>query len=162
MLRLLKLAAVAAFLAYASVAGAEDVNVKGTIGTWKLNLEQSKVEAWAPKSQTRVYEDWGGGLVKAHFEGTDAKGNPTVAEYVARFDGKEYPYLVVRPVSTVETTESFKRVDDRTIAFQMRADGKTTYTGTKTIAEDGKSFTVTFKTNNKGAPSAAVLVFDKQ
>ena len=100
---------------------AEDINVKSTVGTWKLNLAKSTTEEWTPRSETRVYEDWGGGLLKAHFEGTDAQGKPTLSEYVVRFDGKEYPYLRVLPASAVETTESFTRVDDRTIAFHMRA-----------------------------------------
>jgi hypothetical protein len=160
MRRLSSLAVVAALFALASAAGAEDIHVKSTVGTWKLNLAKSKTEAWNPRSQTRVYEDWGGGLLHMHYEGTNAQGNPTLSLAVGRVDGKEYPFLIRGAQAAY--TQTFTPVDDRTIAFDVRADGKTTETGTKTMAADGKSFAITFKTNNKGEPSSAVLVFDKQ
>ena len=160
MRRLSSLAVVATLFALASAAGAEDIHVKSSVGTWKLNLEKSKTEAWTPKSQTRVYEDWGCGLLHVRFEGTDAQGNPTLVIYVSRYDGKEYPYLLRG--AQAANTQTLTPVDDRTIAFHVQADGKTTYTGTRTMAADGKSFTLTYKTNGKGEPSSAVHVYDKQ
>jgi hypothetical protein len=158
MRRLSSIAFVAALLACASAAGAEDL--KSIVGTWKLNLAKSKTEAWSPKSQTRVYEDWGGGLLHMRGEGTDAQGNPTMQEFVARTDGKEYPY-VIRGAAAAYTL-SLKRIDDRTIEFSQLEDGKKSYSGTLAIAADGKSFKLTFKTDRKGEPSSAALVYDKQ
>ena len=158
MRRLSSLTVVVALLALASTVSAQEL--KPYVGTWKMNVAKSKTEAWTPKSQTRVYEDWGGGLLHMHYEGTDAQGNPTLAEYVARFDGKAYPYVIRgAPAAHVITNT---RVDDRTFAFTMLADGKTSYTGTHTIAADGKSYTNTYKTNAKGEPSSAALVYEKQ
>ena len=160
MRRLSSIAIVAVVFALASTVKAEDDHDKSTVGTWKLNLAKSKTEAWSPKSQTRVYEDWGCGLSHARFEGTDAQGNPTLVIYVSRYDGKEYPYLLRG--AQAANTQTLTPVDGRTIAFHVRADGKTTYTGTRTTAADGKSFTLTYKTNNKGEPSSAVHVYEKQ
>jgi hypothetical protein len=153
-----RLAVVVALLVVASTASAE--GLKYRVGTWKLNIEKSKTEAWTPKSQTRVYEDWGDGLLHMRYEGTDAQGNPALGEFVARFDGKAYPYVSRGAASA--STISLKRVDDRAFTFTMLADGKPSSSGTHTVAADGKSFTLAFKTNGKGEPSSAVLVFDKQ
>jgi len=158
MRRLSSIAIVAALLACASAAGAEDL--KSIVGTWKLNVAKSKTEAWTPKSQTRVYEDWGGGLLHMRYEGTDAQGNPTMAEYVARFDGKAYPY-VIRGAATASTIKN-TRVDDRTFTFIALADGKTSFTGTHAMSADGKSYTQTYTTNGKGEPSSSVLIYEKQ
>ena len=174
MRRLLKLAVAAAFLGSVSVAGAEDIHVQSAVGTWKLNLEKSKTEAWTAKSQTRVYEDRGGGLLHARYEGTDAHGNPTFMEFEARLDGKPYPYAVRG--AQVAYTISITPVDGRSYAFTVRAllaspwvdgfgavrDSKTAWTGTHTVAADGKSFTDSYKTDGKGEPSRAVLVYDRQ
>jgi hypothetical protein len=158
MRRLSSIALVAALLALASAAGADDL--KPYVGTWKLNVAKSKPEAWAPKSQTRVYEDWGGGVLHMRAEGTNAEGNPTMQEYAARFDGKAYPY-VFRGAAAASTI-TITRVDARTFTFSVLADGKTSYTGTHALAADGKSWSNTYKTNAKGEPSQAVLVYEKQ
>lgn len=158
MRRMSSVAVVVAILAFASSASAE--GLKYQVGTWKLNVAKSKTEAWTAKSQTRLYEDWGGGLLHMRYEGTDSQGNPTLGEFVARFDGKAYPY-VVRGAPDASTI-SLTRVDDRAFAYSMLADGKPSFTGTIAVAADGKSYTNTFKTNGKGEPSSAVLVFEKQ
>jgi|SRR5450759_1347164 hypothetical protein len=158
MRRLSSLAVVVTLLALVSTASAE--GLKSIVGTWKLNVAKSKTEAWTPKSQTRVYEDWGGGLLHMHYEGTDAQGNPTLGEYVARFDGKVYPYVVRGAPGAYTISQT--QVDDRTFVFTATVDGKTSWTGTHAIAADGKSYTNTYKTNGKGEPSSAVHVYEKQ
>lgn len=172
MRRLLKLAV--AFLAFVSITGAEDIHVQSAVGTWKLNLEKSKTEAWTAKSQTRVYEDRGGGLLHARYEGTDAHGNPTFVEFEARLDGKPYPYTVRG--GSLTYTIMLKPVDDRSFAFEVTAkfaqsfvdrngavhEGRLAWTGTHTVAADGRSFSDSYKTDWHGDPSRAVLVFDKQ
>lgn len=158
MRRLSSIALVAALLACASAAGAEDL--KSIVGTWKLNVAKSRTEAWTAKSETRLFEDWGGGLLHMRYEGADSQGNPRLGEFVARFDGKAYPYVVRGAPSA--STISLTRVDDRAFAYSMLADGKTSFTGTVAVAADGKSYTNTCKTNGKGEPSSAVLVYDKQ
>jgi hypothetical protein len=158
MRRLSKLAFAAALLTFVSAAGAEGIQVY--VGKWKLNVAKSKTESWSPRSQTRVYEDWGDGLLHARFEGVDTQGKPSLNEYVARIDGRAYPYVVRG--ATAAYTISIKRVDARTFTFQGLADGKMSWSGTHAVAADGKSFTITYRTNADGERSNAVLVYDKQ
>ncbi len=176
MQRLPKLAVAAAFLVCVFAARAKDADgqIKSNLGTWKLNIEKSRTEAWTAKSQTRVYEEREGGLLHARYEGTDSRGNPTFVEFEARLDGKPYPYAV-RGVQ-ISYTISLKPVDDRSWAFEVRQplasswldrngvvhDSKPAWTGTHTVAADGKSFADSYKTDYKGEPSKAVLVYDRQ
>ncbi|PYQ53272.1 MAG: hypothetical protein DMF59_02345 [Acidobacteria bacterium] len=132
------------------------------IGTWKLNPAKSTFEGVpVMKSQTRIYQDWGGDLVHGRFEGTDTQGTRTVTEYVARYDGRDYPRAVLR--SDTIGTIALKKVSERQSEFTYKEDGKITITGTRTISGDGKTSTVRYGgKNNQGQPVRAVLVFDRQ
>jgi len=172
MRRLSKLLAV--FLGCAFAARAGDGPIKPNVGTWALNLGKSKTEAWVAKSQTRVYEEREGGLLYARYEGTDARGNPTFVEFEARLDGKPYPYSVRG--GSLTYTIALKPVDDRSFAFEVKAkfaqpvldrngavhEGRLAWTGTHTVAADGKTLSDSYKTDWHGDPSRAVLVYDKQ
>ena len=174
MRRLSKSVAVAVSLGLVFAARAGDGPIKANVGTWTLNLGKSKTEAWVAKSQTRVYEEREGGLLSARYEGTDARGNPTFVEFEARLDGKSYPYTVRGGPLTY--TIMLKPVDDRSFAFEVTAkfaqpfvdrngavhEGRLAWTGTHTVAADGRSFSDSYKTDWHGDPSRAVLVFDKQ
>jgi hypothetical protein len=132
------------------------------LGTWKLNLAKSKFEGVpALKSQTRTYEDWGGGIVHARFEGIDADGKPTLTEFAARYDGRDYPRVVKG--SQTAGTIALKRIDDLRSEFIYKEDGRVTITGTRTISADHKTSTVRYKgTNAQGAAVSATIVLDKQ
>jgi hypothetical protein len=174
MRRLSKSVAVAMSLACALAARAGDGPIKPNLGTWTLNLGKSKPEAWVAKSQTRVYEEREGGLLHARYEGTDASGNPTFVEFEARLDGKPYPYAVRG--GSLTYTVVLKPVDDHSFAFEVKAtfaqpfldrngtahEGRMAWTGTHTVAADGKTFTDSYKTDWHGDPSRAVLVFEKK
>jgi hypothetical protein len=174
MRRLPRIAVAVAFLGCVFAARAGDSQIKANVGTWKLNIEKSKTEAWTAKSQTRVYEEREGGLLHARYEGTDASGNPTFVEFEARLDGKPYPYTVRG--GSLTYTIMLKPVDDRSFAFEVTAkfaqpfvdrngavhESRLAWTGTHTVAADGRSFSDSYKTDWHGDPSRAVLVFDKQ
>jgi hypothetical protein len=169
-----KSVAVAVSLGLVFAARAGDGPIKPNVGTWTLNLGKSKTEAWVAKSQTRVYEEREGGLLHARYEGTDASGNPTFVEFEARLDGKPYPYTVRG--GSLTYTIMLKPVDHRSFAFEVTAkfaqpfvdrngavhEGRLAWTGTHTVAADGRSFSDSYKTDWHGDPSRAVLVFDKQ
>src|ERR1017187_3459070 len=128
-------------------------------GKWKLNVAKSKVESWSPKSQVRTYEDWGRGLVHVTFEGTDSQDKPTFSEFVARLDGRFYPYVIrgSQPAHTIALRPAAAGAWE----FTVKSDGKVTYTGMQTLSADRKSFTLAYKMNPQGEPSGTVLVFDK-
>jgi hypothetical protein len=129
-------------------------------GKWKLNVAKSKVESWSPKSQVRTFEDWRRGLVHITIEGTDPEDKPTFGEFVARLDGRFYPY-VIRGSQTAHTI-ALKRAGAGVWEFTVKSDGKVTYMGTYTLSADQKSFTLAYKMNPHGDPADTVLVFDKQ
>ena len=135
---------------------------KTVLGTWKLNVAKSTFEGVPPpQSQTRVYQDWGGGLVHVTFEGIDAQGKRTVTNFVARYDGRDYPRVALR--SETAGTIALRHISDRQIEYVYKEDGKVTITGTRTISADGKTYTSRYTgTNAQGQPIRAALVFDRQ
>src|SRR5215467_10711903 len=84
------------------------------IGTWKLNVAQSTYDPGPPpQSQTRTYEDRGGGVTLATIEGINAQGNPTFAQVAFKFDGKDYPIAEIGVQTVVNVSE--KLVDADTV-----------------------------------------------
>jgi hypothetical protein len=109
------------------------------IGKWKLRVEP-------PAQGTREYQDRGGGVTVSIRQGVNARGQAYYSSYAAKVDGKEYPRLVKG--SDAINTIAFTHVDDDTVAYTLRADGKVTSTGTTHVSKDGKVLTVTTKSVN--------------
>src|SRR6185369_4791663 len=104
------------------------------MGTWKLNEAKSKLTPGEGKNTTVAYEA-AGDQVKVTIDGTDKDGKPTHNEWTGKFDGKDYA-VTGDPKSDMR---SYKKVDDHTLAFTVKKDGKTTTTGQIVVAADGKS-----------------------
>jgi hypothetical protein len=105
-----------------------------------------------------VYEA-AGDQVKVTSNGIDAKGKSTRFQWTGRFDGKNYP-VTGDPNSDAR---SYKKIDDRTLAFSNWYHGRVTGTGRSVISADGKSRTVTSSgTTAKGKDYKNTAVFDKQ
>ncbi len=150
--------ALATLAVSATLVSAQQEGASG-MGTWKLNVEKSKYSPGpAPKSLTARFEPAGKG-VKATTEGVGADGKPTATEYTANWDGKDVP---LKGLPVADTT-SLRRIDADTTTRTDKKGGKVVQTLTRTIAKDGKSFTVAVKgTNAKGEPINHALVFEKQ
>jgi len=128
------------------------------MGTWKLNEAKSKFGAGATKNSTVIYEA-AGDDVKVTVEGTDTTGATTHSDWTGKFDGKDYP---VTGDSTSDT-RSYKKVNDRTVTFTAKKDGKVTLTGRIVLSADGKTRTVTTSAINKeGAKITSTAVYDKE
>ena len=128
------------------------------IGTWKLNEAKSKLSPGVPKNTTVVYEA-AGDNVKITVEGTGSDGKPTHNEWTGKFDGKDYP---VTGDSTADM-RSYKKVDEHTLTFANKKDGKVTLTGRIVISADGKTRTVNVTaTDSKGKKASGTAVYDKQ
>lgn len=128
------------------------------MGTWKLNDAKSKIPAGAPKNNTVVYEA-AGDNTKVTVDGVDGEGKPTHNEWTGKFDGKDYP-LTGDPASNAR---SYKKMDDRTMDFANKKDGKVTVTGRLTVSADGKTRTVTVTgTDANGKKVTYTSVYDKQ
>ena len=138
----------------ATVCFADDVFT----GTWKLNEAKSKLTPGGPKNNLVVYEATGDS-VKITVDGTDSDGKPTHNEWTGKFDGKDYP-VTGDPSSDAR---SYKMVNDHTLSFTNKKDGKVTLTGRIVVAADGKSRTVTVSgTDSKGTKFTSTAVYDKQ
>jgi len=138
----------------AAVCFAADANM----GIWKLNEAKSKLAPGAPKNNIVVYEA-AGDNVKITVDGIDSDGKPTHHEWTGKFDGKDYP-VTGDPNSDAR---SYKRINDRTLAFTVKKGGKVTTTGRVVVAADGRSRTVTTSgTDSKGKKISSTAVYDKQ
>jgi hypothetical protein len=128
------------------------------MGTWKLNEAKSKLDPATPKNNTVVYEA-AGDNVKVTVIGTGQDGKPARNEWTGKFDGKDYP-VTGDPTSDAR---SYKKVDDRTLQFNVKKDGKVTVTGRVVASADGKARTVTTSgTDPQGNKFKSTAVYDKQ
>jgi hypothetical protein len=128
------------------------------LGIWKLNEAQSKLSPAAPKNITVVYEAAGDG-VKVTIDGTDIDGKPTHNEWTGKYDGNDYP-VTGDPSSD---TRSVKKVNDRSVVFTVKKDGKVTATGRIVVSPDGQHRSVTTSgTDPKGNKVSTTAVYDKQ
>lgn len=122
------------------------------IGKWKLR-------AAAPAQGTREYEDRGCGLVVSTRQGVSSDGRPYFSQYAAKYDGLEYPRVVKG--SQAANTIAFRTVDDDSVEFTLREDGKITSRGTTSVSKDRRVLTVT--TRREGSTSAGgVEIYDRQ
>jgi len=142
------------FVAPAAVYAADDAFV----GTWKLNEAKSKLPAGSGKNTTVVYE-MSGDSVKVTIDGTGPDGAATHNEWTGKFDGKDYAVTG----SPSEDTRAVKKVDDRTLTFNVKKGGKITETGRVVVAADGKTRTVTAHgTDTNGMKTTTIALYDKQ
>ncbi len=127
------------------------------IGTWKLNDAESKLSAGMGKNKTVVYTEEGD-KIKVTVDGTDKDGKPTHSVWVGKFDGKAYPIKGNLAYNSV----GYKVINDHTNAIQALKDGKLLWSGTITVAKDGKSRTVTIRgTDASGKKFSGKAVYDK-
>jgi hypothetical protein len=128
------------------------------IGMWKLNVAKSQYPGAPPKDGTRHYEDRGCGVVLSTRRGLGADGKTYFTQYVAKTDGKEYP-LAIRGSQTVNSI-TFTGVNDHSVAYTLRVDGKVTANGTTVVSADGNVLTVT--TTPVSAERPTVEVYERQ
>ena len=128
------------------------------IGTWKLNEAKSKFTPGAPKATSVVYETAGDNF-KVTVDGTDGEGKPLHNEWIGKPDGKDYPVTG----DTYTDARSYKKVNDRTLAFTNKKGNKITQSGRVVVAADGKTRTVTSNgADSKGKKFTSTAVYDKQ
>jgi hypothetical protein len=128
------------------------------MGTWKVNETKSKFSSGAPKNTTVVYAA-AGDNVKVTVDGIDGDGKPIHHEWTGKYDGKDYP-VTGDPNSDARSTT---KVNDRTLTWAAKKNGKVFLTGRIVLAADGKSRTVTASgTDPKGNKVSWTAVYDKQ
>jgi hypothetical protein len=150
-------------LAAISVTGQVQPGLELKFGTWKLNVQKSKFPAGtpAPQSDTRIYEDRGGGVVMSTHTTVNQQGQEALTIYAAKFDGKEYP--VATRGSGALSTIAFHVINSYSESFVLTRDGKVATRGTTTISKDGKTLTMTLNTTSaNGQTAQGISIYEKQ
>jgi hypothetical protein len=128
------------------------------IGTWTLNVAKSTFDPGpAAKAGVVRFERAGQGLhVVADL--TDANSNVAHTEYTANFDGRDYPIKGVPDVDTV----MLKRISINSSERIDKKGGMIIQRFTRTVSPDGKTMTVTQKSDVQGHAVNNVLVFERK
>jgi hypothetical protein len=151
----------AALLLLFSTSATAQQEMKLKFGTWKLNVQKSKfVPGTEPRSDTRIYEDRGGGVIMSTHTTINKDGKEALTIYAAKFDGKEYP--VATRGSGALSTIAFHVIDNYSESFVLTRDGKVATRGVTSISKDGKTLTMTMTTTNAEGKSAQVVhIYEK-
>ncbi|HMD48199.1 MAG TPA: hypothetical protein VKG79_03835 [Bryobacteraceae bacterium] len=149
-------------LALLSASAFAQDGLKLKFGTWNLNLEKSTFAPGSkPRSDTRIYEDRGGGVIMSKHTTADQQGREALTIYVAKFDDKEYP--VITKGSSAFSFIAFHRIDEYSESFVLTRDGKVAVRGTTTISKNGKTMTMILnRTNGEGQTARDIDIYEKR
>jgi hypothetical protein len=128
------------------------------IGTWKLNLEKSKLTP-VPRSQTAAFQQDGQNIKNTN-QTIDAQGNATTTVFMHIYDAQPHPTTG----TPLYDASAYLRLDGNTIVFSRFKDGKLVQIGTIAVSQDGKSRTNTTSgiIGPNGLAGTTVSVYDKQ
>lgn len=142
-------------LLFATAAGSFAANPH--IGTWRLNEAKSKLPPGMGKNSTVTYTEEGD-KIKVTVDGTDHDGKPVHSVWVGKFDGKAYPVKNNPSYNAI----GYRVINDHTNEIQALKDGKLVWSGTITVAKDGKSRTVSIHgTDANGKKFSGKAAYDK-
>ena len=145
-------------LALGLVAASECFAQDPQMGTWKLNVAQSKLANGVPRFNTVVYEA-AGDQIKCTIDGTNPDGTAIHNEWTGKFDGADY---AVTGDGNADM-RSYKVANPNTLNVKEKKGGKVTVSGKIVVAADGKSRTVTTSgSTTKGRKFKNIAVYDKQ
>jgi hypothetical protein len=132
-----------------------------TIGTWKLNIEQSKFNPGAlPVKSLTVLREASDGGVRVTVTGEAPDGTAINASYTAKYDGQDVQVTGNAPYDTI----AIKQVNASTLTDERKKVGTPYHaTGETVISSDGKTMRLTTKgIGADGKPFTGMLVFEKQ
>lgn len=127
------------------------------LGSWKLNVEESKFASTPLTAGIRVY--------------TESKGLYTLDQKVTTADGKELSSKTTyrdgkeekQAAGGISDATLAKKIDANTWNFELKKDGKVVGHVHRTVSADGKMLTVhNSGTKLTGAAGDETLVFDKR
>jgi hypothetical protein len=150
-------ALMAACFAVAAMAQSDSRPSDSFLGTWRLDLSQSKYSPGpAPKSETRIYarDDTGmTGRIERHY----ADGRREVIDYRADSDHDS-------PVSGTQAYDAvrFRQIDPRTTEAVLSHAGRVFGFARRSISENGDTLTITFRRTEPGDMVYNVAVYHKE
>jgi hypothetical protein len=127
------------------------------LGSWQLDLVKSRYTPGPPpRSEVRTYvRDKQG--IKGTIQRRRDDGREEVIEYRADFD-REYPVMGTEAYDTIR----LKRINERTAEAVLSHAGRVFGTARRTISEDGRTLTITFRQEDQGILESNVAVYRKQ
>ena len=109
------------------------------LGTWKLNLENSKyASGTAPKEQINTYVQ-DGPNIKNMGKSVDYQGNALETVLLHIYDGQPHPSTG----NPLFDSSTYTKIDDHNIFWSRTKNGKQVLVGHMVMAPDGKSYTTT-------------------
>ena len=127
------------------------------MGTWKLNKEKSTFSPGTEPKELTVTFEAVGDKVKRVASGIDADGKPINENSTIAWDGTD------QKVDEPGITVAVKPVDDQTVDYTVKSDGKVIVTGHVVASSDGKTVTAKEQgVDEKGRKLDNTEVFDKQ
>jgi hypothetical protein len=156
---LLGVAAMAVTAMGMPLAAAGDMGHDPLHGDWQLNVEKSTFRPGpGPKGQLRSYRV-DGDQEKLTARGVSAEKKPSLVQYQAKYDGKDYPITG----SSGGDKISLRRIDALTTESTQKRDGKAAIVTRRAVAPDGKTLTVTAKgTLPDGQTLDSILIFERR
>ena len=130
------------------------------IGSWKLNLEKSKLTpVTPPRSQTATFQQDGQNIKNTN-QTIDAQGNATTSVLLHIYDGQPHPTTG----NPLYDASAYLRLDGNTVVFSRSKGGKLVQIGTIAVSQDGKSRTNTTSgiVGPNGLAGTTVSFYDKQ
>jgi hypothetical protein len=128
------------------------------VGTWKLNLAQSKYgTTQPPKSMMRTVVAQGGGY-KIAYEGVGSDGSRIAYSYVTSFDGKDVPVSGMGQPDGADTIAATR--DARTATETFKTAGKVVAKAQGALSRNGKSYVVS--SNGYPSPGGVLAIYEKQ
>ena len=129
------------------------------LGTWRLDVAKSTYSPGAPPKNTTIKLEPVEGGIKYTSDGVDAVGNRIHTEYVARFDGADYPFKGNAAVDTI----SIRRIDDSSYETTLKKAGIVVTTTRTIISSDGKTrTTIQSGKNAQGEDVNNTIVYHKR
>ena len=131
------------------------------IGTWKLNIEESKFSpdsSTIPKEQTETYREQSGDQIELTYQNVNMDGSSTLLVVTYPIQGG------MAKVQKGDTPYSFVQTriaQDEWIVTYLR-NGKQVGTRHKKISKDGKTLHQTISFNDEGMKLKVWLVLEKQ
>jgi hypothetical protein len=151
----------------AGAAQAQAPTVDPMAGTWKLNVAKSTyATGTGPRAVTYRYTQRPDGFTLWVASTVDTNGNPGFSISLRKYDGRDYPAYNVATMTpllaeNVKTnwTQASRMLDAYTTELVNKTDGAATQKVTRTMARDGKTFTM--RTYNLQGEPTSTQLFEK-
>jgi hypothetical protein len=148
---------------------AAQAQIPHIVGTWKLNVAESRLPGPAPHVHVRRYSLTEDGTLIGLAVTVDARGVPNFLQFAAKDDGKDYSeydsFSLARlqiDGSTSRATYAETPVDSHTVDWVDKLDGRVTASGRKWVSEDGQKLTFTANAKRNGEDVSFLFVFDRE